>query len=87
MGTMLKQMWNALAAIFAAVEVLGHASTKGANALNHLGGWCEDTAGSFADKAREERKQALAILQSTTTRSLETNGIAPALPAPASTTA
>lgn len=78
MGTMLKQMWNALAAIFAAVEVLGHASTKGANALNHLGGWCEDTAGAFADKAREERKQALAILENGTAQARITNGISTA---------
>lgn len=82
MGTMLKQMWNALAAVFAALEVLGHASTKGATALDHLGSWCEETAGSFADRAREERKQALALLQSTQVKSLEANGLPAQLPAP-----
>lgn len=71
MGAMLKQMWVALAALFTMVEVLGSAGTKTARALDHLGGWCEDTAGSFADKAKEERAQALVILQSTKTRSAE----------------
>lgn len=83
MGLMLKQMWVALAAMFTMIEVLGSAGTKTAKALDHLGGWCEDTAGSFADQAREERKQAMAVLTATTTRSLATNGLPAALPAPA----
>lgn len=87
MGTMLKQMWVALSAFFTMIEVMGHAGTKVAKSLDHLGGWCEDTAGAFADTAREERKQAMAVLLATTTRSLATNGIdTPALPAPAATT-
>lgn len=83
MGSMLKQLWNMLAALFAAGETLGHAAQGGASALKHLGDWCEETAGSFADRAREERKQALVILQQTQVRSLEANG----LPAPAQLTA
>lgn len=75
MGSMLKQLWNMLAAIFAAGEVLGLAAQKGAQSLDHLGSWCEETAGSFADRAREERKQALAILQSTQARSAQANGM------------
>lgn len=86
MGLMLKQMWSALAALFAAVQMLGGAATKAASALDHLGGWCEETAGSFADQAREERKQAMAALTATTQRSLTTNGLPAQLPAPAATT-
>lgn len=71
MGSMLKQMWVALAALFTMVEVFGSAGTKLARAADHLGGWCEDTAGSFADQAREERKAKLAILQSTQVQALE----------------
>ena len=87
MGTMLKQMWVALASFFTMIEVLGQAGTKVATSLDHLGGWCENTAGAFADQAREERKQAMAVLAATTARSLTTNGIdTPALPAPTATT-
>lgn len=86
MGTMLKQMWVALSALFTMFEVMGHAGTKVAKSLDHLGGWCEDTAGAFADTAREERKQALAVLLATTNRSLTTNGLPAQLPAPAATT-
>lgn len=86
MGHMLKQMWIALSAFFTMIEVLGQAGTKVAKAADHLGGWCEDTAGSFADRAKEERKQAMAVLTATTNRSLETNGLpTAALPAPATT--
>lgn len=84
MGTMLKQMWNALAAIFAAIEVLGHASQKGATALDHLGGWCEETAGSFADKARMERQQAMIAMKATTDRALAANQL-PVIEGPATT--
>ena len=87
MGSMLKQLWNMLAALFAAGETLGHAAQGGAKALEHLGDWCEETAGAFADRAREERKQALAILEATTTKSLAANGLPAQLPAPGATTA
>ena len=85
MGLMLKQMWVALASLFTMIEIFGQAGTKLAKATDALGGWCEETAGSFADQAREERKQAMAVLTATTTRSLATNGLpaAVALPAPA----
>jgi len=87
MGSMLKQLWNMLAALFAAGETLGHAAQGGAKALEHLGNWCEETAGSFADKAREERAQALVILKQTQQRSLEANGITPQLTTNATTSA
>jgi hypothetical protein len=82
MGYMLKQMWTALTAVFTMIEYFGHAGTKVAKAADALGGWCEDTAGSFADRAKQERAQAMSALQATTTRSLTTN----ALPAPTTTT-
>lgn len=49
--------------LFAACTKLASAMEKGASALDHLGGWTNDTAASFADQAREEREQKLAILK------------------------
>lgn len=75
MGAMLKQLWNMLAALFAAGETIGLAAQKGAQALDHLGGWCEQTAGAFADRAAIERAQAKEILLGTQQKSLQANGL------------
>ena len=85
MGSMLKQLWNMLAALFMAGETLGMAAQKGAKALDHLGSWCEETSGSFADQAREERKQKMLIMakQNATAMAAIEAGTHPALPAPA----
>lgn len=48
--------------LFAACTKLASAMEKGASALDHLGGWTNDTAASFADQARVEREQKLQVL-------------------------
>jgi hypothetical protein len=78
MGSMLKQLWIMLASFFTAGQVLGEALTKGAKAVDELAGWCEESAGEFADRAREDRKQAALIRKATQQRSLEAVGL-PAL--------
>lgn len=40
----------------ATLVTLFSAAEKGAKALDHLGGWAEETAGAFADEARVNRK-------------------------------
>lgn len=64
MGTMFKQLWAALTMFFLMLETLSRAAGKGATALDHLGTWCEESAGSFADQARIDREKQRAILQS-----------------------
>lgn len=48
--------------IFSMFTKLASAGEKAASALDHLGGWTEDTAASFADQAKADREQKLAIL-------------------------
>jgi hypothetical protein len=48
--------------IFSMFTKLASAGEKAASALDHLGGWTDDTAAAFADQARVEREQKLAIL-------------------------
>lgn len=59
-------MFSALAAaliqMFNAIAKLGSAAEKGASALDHLAGWGNDTAATFADEARIEREKKLAAL-------------------------
>lgn len=50
MFAMLKQLFKAFEILFTAFE-------KGANAINHLAGWAEESAASFEDEARIERAQ------------------------------
>lgn len=47
---------------FGAATKLASALEKGASALDHLGGWTNDTAAAFADQAKFEREKKLAIL-------------------------
>ncbi len=46
----------------ATLVTLFSAAQKGAQALDHLGGWAEETAGAFADEARVNRKAKHAAL-------------------------
>lgn len=46
----------------ATLVTLFSAAEKGAKALDHLGGWAEETAGAFADEARVNRKAKHAAL-------------------------
>lgn len=81
MGAMLKQLWTMLAALFAAGETAGKALNHGAKALEHLGTWAEESAGSFADEARESRKIRLQLLEAQNQKALENLGAQPlALP-------
>lgn len=65
MGAMFKQLWTMLTVLFLAGERLSSALGKTANALDHLGTWCDESAGAFADQARIEREQKKALLLST----------------------
>lgn len=56
MGAMLKQIFTAITVFFGSVEKLAKAS-------DHLSTWAEETAGAFADEAREQRKLKLAALK------------------------
>ena len=56
MGIALKQLFMACATLFGAID-------KSAKALDHLATWAEESAGAFADEARENRKKNLKLLQ------------------------
>lgn len=88
MGSMFRQLWAMLTAFFSAGEVLGQATLGGATALKHLSTWAEESAGSFADQARQQRLQANAVLEATTKQALIANGInTPAAPSTNTVTA
>lgn len=53
MFRMLSQMWASLTVLFLALERM-------ANAANHLAGWAEQSAASFADEAAADRQKRLA---------------------------
>ena len=52
-------MFAAIKSFFATIETLFGAANKGAKALDHLAGWAEESAGSFADEARFNRAKQL----------------------------
>jgi hypothetical protein len=54
-GIAFRQFLSALTKLFSAAE-------KVASAADHLGTWCDESAGAFADQAREDRlKRRIAI--------------------------
>lgn len=59
MFTSFSQM---LQQIFGMFTKLASAGEKAASGLDHLGGWVDDTAASFADQAKADRQMKLAIL-------------------------
>jgi hypothetical protein len=85
MGSMFRQLWAMLTAFFSAGEVLGQATLGGATALKHLSTWAEESAGSFADQARQQRLQSNAVLEATTRQALLANGLAAPAQQPSTT--
>lgn len=55
-GSMLSQFFATITVFFGAME-------KSARAVDHLSTWAEESAGSFADEARETRKLKLYKLE------------------------
>lgn len=55
MIAMLQQFFRMLETLFAAGE-------KGANAINHIAGWAEESAAAFEDEARIKRGQQATAL-------------------------
>jgi hypothetical protein len=51
---------------FAMLSTLFSAGEKGANALNHLATWGEETAGAFADESRINRQAKMKALRTKT---------------------
>ena len=47
----------------ATLVTLFSAAQKGAQALDHLGGWAEETAGAFSDEARIQRRAKMNALR------------------------
>ena len=52
---MFKEIGLAIQALFRAMTKLFGAAEKGASAVDHLASWADETAGSFADEARQDR--------------------------------
>lgn len=50
-------MGHAFAAFFAFFTQLFSAAEKAASALNHLGTWADEAAGTFADESRHNRQE------------------------------
>ncbi len=63
---MFTAIGQAVIQICATIITLFSAAEKGAKALDHLGGWAEETAGAFSDEARINRRAKLNALREKT---------------------
>lgn len=52
---MFKEFGIAIRSLFVAITTLFGAANKLAKGVDHLCGWCEETAGGFADESKAER--------------------------------